>query len=135
MNGKLFKLLLLASLLISVFDRQYTVNANTVALQPSEEYGYFVFDQPTISIATYARSKHSKTLFAVAITSPRQVKDGNGLVVPTALLADCKKGTGRFNLMESLPTKNKKKITLEIMQGELMKFCSFHKQYFKHAHW
>ena len=140
MNWKSFLILLSASAVIVSFDLNRKVHADAIIKEvtinsPTINYGYFSYTEPSVSIASYARSKKSKTLFAVAITTDNQVIDKNGLVVPTALSIDCKKGTGRFNFMEKLPAGNEQEYTKDGINLEIYKFCTMHKQIWKHSDW
>ncbi len=135
MNWKPLFLLLSTSVVIASFDLQYKASADEMTDGPTIDYGYLSFTEPTISIASYARSENSKALFAVAITTDNQIADKNGLVVPSALLVDCKEGSGRFNFMEKLPAKNKQEYTMDTLRLEIIKFCQLHKKLWKHLDW
>ena len=140
MNWKPLCLFLSASAVIAPFDLHSKVYADPTFKdltinKPSINYGYFEYTKPSVSIASYARSRESKTLFAVAITTDNQVIDKNGLVVPTALSIDCKKGSGQFNFMEKLPAGNEQEYTKDVMNLEIYKFCTMHKQTWKHSDW
>ena len=138
MNWKPLYLLLSASVAIASFNPQYKVLANsTVELdKTSIKYGYFTYTKPSISVTSYARSEKSNTLFAVAINSGNQVKDDtNGFEVPTAMLVDCKRGRGELFFMEKQPGKITREQGLGLMRAEIEKFCTTHKQLWKHSDW
>ena len=134
MNWKPLFLLVTTSVVIIPFDLQHKALADEATIGPSIEYGYFTYVKPSVSIHSYARSKEDKTLFTVAITNQNQVVDGNGLVVPSALLVDCKDGSGRINFMEKL-SESPKEQALESLKLEITKFCQLHKKLWKHSDW
>ena len=140
MNWKPLFIFLSTSIVIAPFDLHFKVHAEArikdlTINNPTIDYGYFTYTEPSVSIASYARSMESKTLFAVAITTDNQVITKHGLVVPTALSIDCKEGTGRFNFMERLPAKTEQEYTKDVMNLEIYKFCTMHKQTWKHSDW
>ena len=140
MNWKPLFLLLTTSIVIVPFDLRYKALADVrladeMTTGPTIDYGYLSFTKPIVSVASYARSKNSKVLFAVAITTTNQMVDKNGLVVPTALLVNCETGSGRVNFMEKLPAKNQQNYLLDAMELEITKFCQMHKKLWKHSDW
>lgn len=140
MNWKPLFLLLSTSLVIVPFGLHRKVHADAIIKDmtinnPTIDYGYFSYTEPSVSIASYARSKKSKTLFAVAVTTDNQVVDKNGLVVPTALFLDCKEGRAQVNFMEKLPVKSIQEYTVSAVRMEMTKFCQLHKEMWKHSDW
>ena len=138
MNWKPLYLLLSTSVAIVSFNPQYKALANDVMemTKPKIQYGYFKFTEPSISVVSYARSEKSNALFAVAINSGNQViDDTNGLEVPTAMLVDCKRGRGELFFMEKQPGTITREQGLGLMRAEIEKFCTTHKQLWKHSDW
>jgi hypothetical protein len=138
MNWKPFYLLLSASVAIVSFNPQYKVLANeTFEITTTKiQYGYFRFTEPSISVTSYARSRKSNALFAVAINSGNQViDDSNGLEVPTPMLVDCQEGRGELFFMEKQPSNITREQGLGLMRAEIVKFCNTHKRIWKHSDW
>ena len=137
MNWKPLCLLLSTPVAIASFNPQYKVLANEVIETTTAkiQYGYFTFTEPSISVVSYARSSKSNTLFSVATNSSNQIIDKNGLIVPTAMLVDCKENRGELFYMEKVPDNITRKQSLDLIRAEIGKFCSTHKRIWKHSDW
>ena len=138
MNWKPLKLLLSTSLLIAAFGQHNEVKAeiNVDIDSLTEAYGTFLFGKTFPSIQSYARSRNSKTEFAVAFMTPNQKKDyKTGILYPSVLWVNCKDGRVQFYSMEKLPAEDKKRVGLEAVKLQAFRFCQFHKEEFKHSYW
>ena len=138
MNRKPLELLLSISLLIAVFGQHNEVNAqiNVDIDSFTEAYGTFLAGKSFPSIQSYARSRNSKTEFAVAFMTPNQKKDDKtGILYQSVLWLNCKDGRVQFYSMEKIPAEDKKRVALEAVKLQAFRFCQFHKQAFKHSYW
>ena len=98
-------------------------------VDPNIKSGNFEFTKPYLMSVSYSRSSEDKALFGLGITAKEQIKDRNGLDVPSAMIMNCK--TGIFSAALYFEVEE------EVEGAKLIagSFCYMHKQFWSHSHW